>query len=605
MLSTFTHRHRWFWLFGAALLLAGCIQTSAEPEIVSTRILSPVPTTVALDANNVPASFDLDAGRSIFETQCATCHGETGDGDGPTTVSIECEMPVFALREETVTLSDWFLSIANGTRIPPDPTCPMPFWRNTLTQAQMWNVAAYVYQFGPNGDTIVAANPAPQSTEEVTDETLEPTQAVPPSTEETPAPTQIIADETPAPTVIEPVATEEVEDSATATPATTFTLIGAVSNGTTGEPLTGEIPLSVFIVGLDTSGNPQDLYEAETTLDENMTYTFVDVPLVRGILSVQVTYAGINQYSDFLLLPNDITSTTHSMDITVYETTTSDSNIVIRSSESLVDAVTSEGSSLIYQTFEYVNTGDRAYIGDNGLTIKVPFPSNAANPAINSLGSDSTRFALEGNTFRDTFPLLPGESNAITLEISYNVRYSGSMTVQQTFPYTVESLGVFTYQARALEITSEQLSPAGTVTANSNVYEGKQTTAPLSAGSSITYTIRDTSNTPSSTVSNTTTTQTADDDTSPSLLQDNANLILGIGVLLIVAGGMYLIYDLQKTRILAQTSQAKVTHGTHQSKDDLLSEIAELDDAFERGELKEEYYEQQRAALKEKLRRYF
>lgn len=603
MLSTFTHRRHLFLLIGVALLLVGCIQTSAEPEIVSTRILSPAPTTVELDASNVPTSFDLNAGQTTFEAQCVTCHGETGAGDGPTAAAIECEMPIFALREESVTLADWFLSIANGTRIPPDPTCPMPFWKNTLTEAEMWNVTAYVYQFGPNGDTIVAANPAPQSTEEITDEAPAPTQAVTP--EETPAPTQAPSGETPAPTQAEPAATEEVADTPTTTPASTFTLIGTVSNGTTGEPLSGNIPLSVFIVGLDESGNPLDLYEAETTLDENLTYTFADVPLVRGILSVQITYAGINQYSDFLLLPNDIASTTHSMDIVVYETTTNDSTIVIRSSESLVDAVTSEGSSLVYQTLEFVNTGDRAYIGEDGLTIKVPFPSNAANPAITSLGSDSTRFVLEGNTFRDTFPMFPGDAYAMTIEISYNIRYSGSMTVQQAFPYAVENLGVFTYQARALEITSEQLSPGGTVTVNGNVYTGKQTTAPLSAGSIITYTIRDTSNTPSSTASNPTTTDTSEDDTSSSLLQDNANLILGIGVLLIVAGGMYLIYDLQKTRILAQTSQAKTTHGTHQSKDDLLNEIAELDDAFERGELKEEYYEQQRAALKEKLRRYF
>lgn len=597
MVSKFVHRYRWLAVVGLAILLVGCIQTSAEPKIVSTRILSPAPTTVALDPNDIPANFDLNAGQAIFEQRCAMCHGETGDGDGPTTADIECEMPVFALRAESVTISDWFLIIANGTRVPPDPTCPMPFWKNTLSQAEIWNVAAYVYQFGPNGETIVAANPAPQSTEEPIDETPAPTR------EATSAPETVVAETTPAPTFETPAATEEAASTSTPTSTSTFTLIGTVTNGTSGGILPSDLPISLFIVGLDTAGNPQQLYTAEAMLDANMTYTFTDVPLVRGILSLQLTYADIRQYSDFLLLPNDIQSTTHSLDITVYETTTDDSNIVVRTSEALVDAVTSESSSLIYQTFVFVNTGDRAYIGDNGLTIKIPLPANAVNPSINTLGADSTRFIMDGDGIRDTFPLFPGETNAITIEISYNIRYTGNMTVRQTLPYRVESFGVYTYQPRALEISSDQLTPAASIIDNDAVYTGKRTTSPLSAGTTLVYTIRDTSNTPSIVSSNTPTESTANSSTSP--IQDNANLILGIGILLIVAGGMYLVYDLQKTRILAQANQAKSPSGKRQSKEELLTEIATLDDAFEHGELTEEYYQQQRASLKEKLRRYF
>ena len=84
-------------------------------------------------------------------------------------------------------------------------------------------------------------------------------------------------------------------------------------------------------------------------------------------------------------------------------------------------------------------------------------------------------------------------------------------------------------------------------------------------------------------------------------MQQNSDLILGIGILLVIAGGMFLLYDIQKTRLMME---AGVQESMPQSRDGLLAEIAALDESYERGEVSQELYGKRREALKEALRRH-
>ncbi|KAB2860132.1 MAG: hypothetical protein F9K46_10485 [Anaerolineae bacterium] len=70
-----------------------------------------------------------------------------------------------------------------------------------------------------------------------------------------------------------------------------------------------------------------------------------------------------------------------------------------------------------------------------------------------------------------------------------------------------------------------------------------------------------------------------------------------------------MLYDLQKTRILAgqRTTTTSTTNkvSIKGTREELIAQIAALDEAYEAGNLDEEEYETQRQALKDALRRHF
>jgi high-affinity iron transporter len=84
-------------------------------------------------------------GRELFAARCALCHGERGDGHGQRAAG-------FAKAPADFTDPDWrrratprrvFFAIREGLR-----GTPMPAW-TALTEAETWDLVAYVLSFGP------------------------------------------------------------------------------------------------------------------------------------------------------------------------------------------------------------------------------------------------------------------------------------------------------------------------------------------------------------------------------------------------------------------------------------------------------------------------
>lgn len=571
---------RHFWAMGFVLvgiLLAGCgLQTSSEPEIVSTRMAQAATITPTIEP---PATFDLQEGANLFVTSCAPCHGDTGMGDGPTASAFTCPVPALAQRDDNAVLEEWFTIVRGGKR--ESEGCIMPPWSNRLTNDEMWNVAAYAFALR-DGDV---PPPQPASTEEAVEvaeaqPTELPTEAAPATTEE---PTNST---TPAPTVI----------------AETFTLQGTITNGTAGAAVPESLSLTLRVAGLNAEGQPEEIFNAQTTSDASGNYSFTGVPVnPESIASVQVEYAGITQFSPSLLVA-DVQSDSYDLPITVYETTTDSAGVQLQASEVFIDAVTSEEASLIYQSFVFVNNSDRVYVGQNNQTLRIDLPNNIVNASVETFTGSSERFQLveEGNVayFYDSGPVFPGPNEGILA--TYNKSYEGRMTLEHTFAYEVDIVRVFIAQWRGLRLESDQLQPTdGRSLEDGSNYLGFQTTAPVAVGTLLSYEISDG---PAPTSSTTTTSE------DESFLQENRSFILGIGVLLVVAGGMYMLYDLQKTRLVAGQrgeTPAKPTIKAKSSREELIAQIAALDEVYEAGNLEQEEYERQREALKDTLRRHF
>lgn len=84
----------------------------------------------------------IEAGKGIYNSNCASCHGEKGMGDGPAANSLNPKPLPLAMDGE---LSDAYLywRIADGGGMEPFRSA-MPAWKSFLTEEQIWQVTAYL-----------------------------------------------------------------------------------------------------------------------------------------------------------------------------------------------------------------------------------------------------------------------------------------------------------------------------------------------------------------------------------------------------------------------------------------------------------------------------
>lgn len=87
------------------------------------------------------AGGDLALGKRVYQTNCATCHGMTGEGNGPASAALRPKPRNF-VRENFKfggTVPAVMHTIAHGIQ-----GSAMPAWQGTLSPAKIHAVAQYV-----------------------------------------------------------------------------------------------------------------------------------------------------------------------------------------------------------------------------------------------------------------------------------------------------------------------------------------------------------------------------------------------------------------------------------------------------------------------------
>ncbi|NOX62213.1 MAG: c-type cytochrome [Chloroflexi bacterium] len=106
---------------------------------------SDVPADAAAVPNPIDANDESIAlGRDIYAANCAACHGDSGQGDGPAAAAFD--PPPANLHEDHVqVLSDGalFYIIQNGVE-----GTGMPAWGETLDEEQIWHVVNFIRTYG-------------------------------------------------------------------------------------------------------------------------------------------------------------------------------------------------------------------------------------------------------------------------------------------------------------------------------------------------------------------------------------------------------------------------------------------------------------------------
>lgn len=96
-------------------------------------------------AQDFPA--DVDRGKAVYERHCATCHGPSGWGDGPSAAALKVP-PANFQRFRSFLKSDEELlrTIEHGIVF-----SPMHAWRGQLTDGEMQDVLAYIRLLSQQG----------------------------------------------------------------------------------------------------------------------------------------------------------------------------------------------------------------------------------------------------------------------------------------------------------------------------------------------------------------------------------------------------------------------------------------------------------------------
>ncbi len=600
---------RWIILAAALLvLLSACgISTSGEPktireqEIVSlptqpptdtpAPTVQPTPAEAAATATGSPpvaepegasgdadlAAAGYDLGFQVYMRECAVCHG-AADGMGPSLTAMRDRAPMVVaglpaeeyLRQSIVEPGAF---VVEGYQdiMPKD-------YAETLTADEIDSLITFILEFDP---ASMMGGAAEAETTGATSEAL-------------------------------PALDQEE----------TLTVRGRLVQGTAGgEAISAGLPMQLY--ALDVHGNMAGVYEGES--GDGGVFTFEKVARAVGnMYLVQVTYDGIAQGAQVPAINGDEETVTQ--DITVYERTTDTSTIAITWAQMLINYAPIEQFGLeVWLRLELANTGDRIVTldetaGPNNwfVSVAIELPPNAFGiQPMQAEGSQRYDVEVVDNVpiVRDTWPLRPGQVHTVT--IAYYLPYEDGAVIDQAFGYPVvdgavllpndtvklvssqfDEAGAWRYRVSAGGVRVTELAPDEKIDPDKDFTLVKEhlLTRPLTASERLIFELV---GRPTRTISMMS--------ASPSSSEGGADIVplilAAAGLLIIGAAG---VLWLRQRRAAAELPSLQPADGwqappVSAGKDALLAAVAALDDAFERGNLDDETYQERRALLMERL----
>jgi mono/diheme cytochrome c family protein len=122
----------------SALLLSACAaKPTEEPD-------KPVPADYAGKTNPLAGQADaVTAGKDVYTTNCASCHGDDAKGDGPAGASLDPKPAdlVQALTEDQDDRIFWTISEGGAAA---GKSASMVSWKGTLSTDEIWQVISYL-----------------------------------------------------------------------------------------------------------------------------------------------------------------------------------------------------------------------------------------------------------------------------------------------------------------------------------------------------------------------------------------------------------------------------------------------------------------------------
>ena len=128
----------YFLILTIGLLLVACSSPASSPSANDDAALAPVPTEYARLKNPLGTAA-ASQGAEVFQTNCETCHGAQGHGDGPAGQALNPRPRNLAELQTKVGDDYLFWRIREGK-----PGTSMVAWKGILTDEQIWQVISFI-----------------------------------------------------------------------------------------------------------------------------------------------------------------------------------------------------------------------------------------------------------------------------------------------------------------------------------------------------------------------------------------------------------------------------------------------------------------------------
>ncbi len=127
-----------FMILASALILAACSSSGGSSNANENATPAAVPTEYAGLTNPLGADAAKE-GAAVFNTNCETCHGPQGHGDGPAGQALDPKPRDLALLQTTAGDDFLFWRIREGK-----PGTSMVAWKGILTDEQIWQAISFI-----------------------------------------------------------------------------------------------------------------------------------------------------------------------------------------------------------------------------------------------------------------------------------------------------------------------------------------------------------------------------------------------------------------------------------------------------------------------------
>jgi mono/diheme cytochrome c family protein len=567
---------------------------------------------------------DGASGLDLYAERCANCHGDTGQGDGPLILQMggQPPMPFDAEYRREARPSTMFEQITNG-----DLTVGMPPFgpasSNPIPDAGRWDLVAAVYSLATPAEDVAAGQVIYESQCAAChgDEG----RGDGPEAGTDPAPTDLTAldywfnrsnatvHSALAPGLIAAHDYETADDDlwrvvdftrtfsyVYADPAAPVALIpagtifGSLSNGTTGESLAD----TVVTLRAFTPDFVQTL-TLTTTTDAGGNYRFdvsdiePDWVFIAGASHQELSFSSAADQLDRQL-------PTLELPIEVYERSTDASAINLGQLHVVLEFA--EDRLRVNELYIFNNNQNAVFVGESGDpargTVEIALPAGAENlsfqRAFGSLDSflPANDFVPTERGWADPLPLRPGPG-ALNLLVRYELPYRSGMTVAHPVFYDTASstiilpdAGVSVTGPSWVEQPPQQFGQGDTFRnySRATIPAGEPVTIQLQGRPRLVSGAEGTALNRNMTV----------------------ELLIGGAAFLLAVGAGIIVWRSWRGRREVDEEWGSVVDSavageTRDTQEALLKTIAELDDAYEAGQIEEAAYQRQRAELKQRL----
>jgi mono/diheme cytochrome c family protein len=568
-------------------------------------------------------------GQAIFNEKCASCHGASGQGDGPRANELPNPVPALGSAEKArqATPAEWFSTVTQGNldrSMPPFPS---------LSDSQRWDVVAYALllstsntrinqgqelyqnfctrchgeQGKGDGQDASGLTKSPRNLADLAymadKSAMDMYQLITVGvTPDMPSFNQLLTDDqrwmlvdylrlltfsiSPVAQISEPTPTIETTSQPKPTPLATAsimqelgTITGKVINGSGG---TTPMGLTVTLHGLD---DIEQVITRTTTTQADGSFVFKNVEMIEGrVFLTSVDFSQTTYNSDVSVVPPNLS--TLYLPITVYETIT-DTTVIKVDRLHLFFEMLDENTMRVVELYIMSNTTNKTLVaaqkGQPVFRYKLPVGSSNLEFQDGVLGE---RYLETPDGFGDTMPVPPGSGNYQVL-FALEMPYNRKLDFVQPVLHPVDAVVVLVPEGD-IKIKSDMFRDDGTRNIQGTIYH-MFSSGSVEAGQDLRL-------------------------TAIGHLGGNAlaigmgtrnNLIIGFGVfgLALILAGVWLYRHTQIQEVDDVESQdLSPTDPTPENIEALMDAIIALDDLYQTGELPEEAYRQRRSELKARLK---